>query len=346
MTIFLSTFLSSTLSYIFQFPRPYMAFYKIKSVAFFNEWGSPNNQLILLIAFACSFYKVVVANKVCDKKLWSKIVIAICLILYSLFDAFLLFASGNLTYNQMIISACLAFVIFVFIFYCFPIELNKPKQFYDFMKFKSYYWIAINLLILAFQILLSIFITDRRDTVYYDNNIKTQAKRLVTNEFTDDYCKYRTLFSLNDGNLCNVICFLMNIILFISVRLEIRLIYGNTYNSWSEGNFEIPKIGGGLVDGDQGGLAEYNSIEKSQWNHNKCGIVFLRAVIDFIINLAIFVFFIWVTHFSEDEIILFIFLITLPMIISIFGNVYLFKAVYIKMNLARKPKIKMKNLLY
>ena len=138
----------------------------------------------------------------------------------------------------------------------------------------------------------------------------------------------------------------MNIILFISVRLEIRLIYGNTYNSWSEGNFEIPKIGGGLVDGDQGGLAEYNSIEKSQWNHNKCGIVFLRAVIDFIINLAIFVFFIWVTHFSEDEIILFIFLITLPMIISIFGNVYLFKAVYIKMNLARKPKIKMKNLLY
>ena len=346
MTIFLSTFLSSTLSYIFQFPRPYMAFYKIKSVAFFNEWGSPNNQLILLIAFSCSFYKVVVANKVCDKKLWSKIVIAICLILYSLFDAFLLFASGNLTYNQMIISACLAFVIFVFIFYCFPIELNKPKQFYDFMKFKSYYWIAINLLILAFQILLSIFITDRRDTVYYDNNIKTQAKRLVTNEFTEDYCKYRTLFSLNNGNLCNVICFLMNIILFISVRLEIRLIYGNTYNSWSEGNFEIPKIGGGLVDGDQGGLAEYNSIEKSQWNHNKCGIVFLRAVIDFIINLAIFVFFIWVTHFSEDEIILFIFLITLPMIISIFGNVYLFKAVYIKMNLARKPKIKMKNLLY
>ena len=39
--------------------------------------------LSTLIAFACSFYKVVVANKVCDKKLWSKIVIAICLILYS-----------------------------------------------------------------------------------------------------------------------------------------------------------------------------------------------------------------------------------------------------------------------
>ena len=48
MTIFLANFLSSTLSYIFQFPKPYMAYYKIKSVDFFNEWARPNNQIVLL----------------------------------------------------------------------------------------------------------------------------------------------------------------------------------------------------------------------------------------------------------------------------------------------------------
>lgn len=69
ITIFLANFLSSTLSYIFQFPKPYMAFYKIKSVVFFNEWGSPNNQLVLLIAFGCSFYKTLVANKICEKNM-------------------------------------------------------------------------------------------------------------------------------------------------------------------------------------------------------------------------------------------------------------------------------------
>ena len=69
MTIFIANFVSSTLSYIFQFPKPYMAFYKIKSVAFFNEWGSPNNQIIVLLSFACSFYKAVVSNKTCSKKL-------------------------------------------------------------------------------------------------------------------------------------------------------------------------------------------------------------------------------------------------------------------------------------
>ena len=54
MTIFISNFLSSILSYIFQFPKPYMAFYKVKSVVFFNEWGSPNNQIVLLKC--CSEY--------------------------------------------------------------------------------------------------------------------------------------------------------------------------------------------------------------------------------------------------------------------------------------------------
>ena len=346
MTIFLANFISSTLSYIFQFPKPYMAFYKIKSVVFFNEWGSPNNQIVLLISFGCTFYKTLVANKICEKKLWIKIIIIILLVFYAFIDGFFLFASGNLTFNQMILSTFLAVAIFLFIFYCFPIDLNKSRQFYDFMKFNAYYWIVINLLIFAFQILLSIFITDRRDTTYYDNNLKTQAKRLPQNDFTNDYCKYRELFSLNIGSFCNVCSYLMNIVAFLSVKADIRFIYNNNYNSWSEGNFENSKIGGGIVDGDQSGIVEYNSIEKSQWNHNKGGIVFLRVLLDIIFNAVIFVFFIWVTHFSDDETVLFIFLIIFPMILCIFGNLFLFKAIYIRMNLAKAPKIKPKNLLY
>ena len=127
MTIFLANFVSSTLSYIFQFPKPYMAYFKIKSVAFFNEWGSPNNQIILLISFACSFYKAVVSNKTCSKNLVTKIIVIFFLVVYSFIDGFLLFSSGNVTYNQIIISACLSVAIFLFIFYCFPLDLNNSK---------------------------------------------------------------------------------------------------------------------------------------------------------------------------------------------------------------------------
>ena len=346
ITIFLANFLSSTLSYIFQYPKPYMAYYKIKSVAFFNEWASPNNQIVLLISFGFSFYKVVVANKLCQKKLWIKILIIVLLVFYNFIDGFLLFSSGNVTYNQIINSSFLGVVIFVFIFYCFPLDLNKSSQFYDFMKFNKYYWITINILILVFQILLSGFITDRRDTQYYDSNLKEQARRLTQNDFTESYCKYRTLFSLNNGNFCNVLTFLMNVVAFLSIKAEIKFIYNNSYNSWSQGNFENPKIDAGLVDGDNSGLMEYNNLEQSQWNHNHWRIVLLRTILDVIFNAVIFIFFIWVTHFSENEIVLFIFLITFPMILCIFGNLFFFKALYIKMNLAKKPKIKMRNLLY
>ena len=56
MTVFSANYISSTLSYIFQSPKPYMAFYKIKSAVIFNEWGSPNTQIVVLVSFNLSLY--------------------------------------------------------------------------------------------------------------------------------------------------------------------------------------------------------------------------------------------------------------------------------------------------
>lgn len=346
MTIFLSNLISSTLSYIFQSPKPYMAFYKLKSLAFFNEWGSPNNQVVLLITYGCCFYRTIIANKNLEKKLYAKIIIIILLVFYAFIDGFLLFASGNLTFNQLMISILLAVSIYLFVFHNFTINLNNDKQFYDFLKFNTYYWLVLNLLLLAFQILLANFITNRRDIKYYENNLSIQANRLPVNDFVKDYCKYRTTLALNNGNFCNVISFLMNIVAFLSVKADLKFNYANTYSSWKEGNFEVPRVGGINNDEQQGNVNEYNNIEQSQWNHNKCHIVFFRTLLSVVLMAIIFIFFIWVTHFTDDEIILFIFLIGMPLVLTIFGNLFLFKAAFIKMKLARKPRIKLKNLLY
>ena len=93
-------------------------------------------------------------------------------------------------------------------------------------------------------------------------------------------------------------------------------------------------------------MIEYNIIEQTQWNHNNCGIVVIRTILDVIINVLIFILFIWLSHYSENEIVLFIFLIALPLILSIFGNLFFFKALYMAIKLATKPKTEMKNLLY
>ena len=95
MTIFLSNFVSSTLSFIFHSPKPYMAFYKIKPIVNFNEWGSPNTQILVLASFALSLYKVLTENKVMERKLWAKIILIVLLVAYSFIDIFLLFCCGN-----------------------------------------------------------------------------------------------------------------------------------------------------------------------------------------------------------------------------------------------------------
>ena len=117
MTVFSANFVSATLSYIFHSPKPYMAFYKIKSAVVFNEWSSPNNQIVVLVSFGFSLYKVLVANKFMEKKLFAKIVLIILLIGYTFIDIFILFASGNCTYNHIIISLFMAVVIFMVLYF-------------------------------------------------------------------------------------------------------------------------------------------------------------------------------------------------------------------------------------
>ena len=77
-------------------------YYSIKPVIMFNEWGSPNTQVVVLIAFSLTFYEISIRNKRIDKSFVGKIIMLIIISLIVFFDVFLLFASGNIAYNQLI----------------------------------------------------------------------------------------------------------------------------------------------------------------------------------------------------------------------------------------------------
>ena len=102
--IFIANFISSTLCFIFHSPRPYYTYFSIKPVIMFNEWGSPNTQTVVLIAFALTFYEIILKNKKLGNSKAGKIIVLIIIVLIVLFDIFLLFASGNISYNQIIFS--------------------------------------------------------------------------------------------------------------------------------------------------------------------------------------------------------------------------------------------------
>lgn len=344
MTVFSANYVSITLSFIFHSPKPYMAFYKIKSGIVFNEWGSPNTQIVVLVSFFLSLYKALTDNKYAEKKICLKILLIILFIGYCLIDIFLLFASGNCTYNHIILSLFMGVVIFMIIFYSFKIELNKAKQFYDFIKINLFYYLAINALLFVFQFLLSYFMKNNGDE-YYGRNGKIQVQRLPSNDFTKKYFGYRNMFFLNEGNLCNAFCFLMNIIAFISLKAEFHFLYKDNFKDWNGGNFEKTKIDA-IINQDQSAQnEEYNQIEKSQWNHLGVCVNIIRFIFMILFIFVVFTVFIWINSWFHNEVYSFIFLIILPMAIHVFGTFFLYKFLLIKIKLGRPPKVKEKQLL-
>lgn len=346
MTIFLSNFVSSTLSFIFHSPKPYMAFYKIKPIVNFNEWGSPNTQILVLASFALSLYKVLTENKIMERKLWAKIILIVLLVAYSFIDIFLLFCCGNCSYNQIILSLFMAVIIYIFIFYCLKVDLNKSKQFYDFMKFKVHNYLVINLLLFTFQVVLNLFIIDKGDHEYYTRNASEQINLMPTNSFTDIFCKYRKMFYLNSGNFCNLIIYLMNIVAFVSVKADLRITYKNNYNSWIENNFEKPRIDSLANNNllDNSGINDYANIEQSQWNHLGAFRGIIRMILVVIATLVILSLFVWISSWSDSEVYSFIFLITIPTILVVCGIFYFYKPIISAIKLGKKPKIKSKKL--
>jgi hypothetical protein len=346
MTVFSSNYISASLSYIFQSPKPYMAFFKIKPATIFNEWGCPNAQIVTLVSYGFSLYKVLVNNKSMEKKLWAKIVLIIFLIGYAFIDIFLLFAAGNCTYNQLIMSLFLSIVIFLVFFYLFKIDLNNSKQFFGFIKFNLLYYLIINAVLFTFQILLSIFITDERDTNYYKYNAKIQISIMPWNDFVQKYCKYRKLFFLNTGSLCNVFYFLMNIVAFIAIKADLHYTYKGNYNSWCERNFE--KINIELVGNnpERSSIVEYSHLEHSQWNHTGFCLGTIRFIALFLMISIIYGLFILISSWSDKEAYCMIFLIIFPSIIHVSGVFYFYKVLLTLLKLTRPPKKQIKNLVY
>ena len=318
-----------------------MAFYKIKPIVNFNEWGSPNTQILVLVSFAFCLYKVLTENKVMEKKLWAKIIIIVLLAAYSFIDIFLLFCSGNCSYNQIILSLFMAVIIFIFIFYGLKVDLNKSKQFYDFMKFKVHNYVVVNLLLFIFQVVLNLFIIDKGDLEYYTRNAVEQTDLMPTNSFTDTYFKYRKMFFLNSGNFCNLIFYLMNIVAFVSIKADLHLTYKNNYNSWSENNFEKPRIdslgNNNLLDNS--GLPDYSNIEQSQWNHLGAFRGIIRMIFTLVLTLVILSLFVLISSWLDGEIYSFIFLITIPTVLVVCGIFYFYKLIITAIKLGKKPKI-------
>ena len=91
--LFLANFISATLCFILHAPRPFMSYFSIKPTIMYNDWGSPDTQIVVLISFYLTFYEIIIRNEKMDKTLIGKIIVFCVLGLIAFLDIFFLFAS-------------------------------------------------------------------------------------------------------------------------------------------------------------------------------------------------------------------------------------------------------------
>ena len=68
-SLFLANFISAALCFILHAPRPFMAYFSIKPAIIYNDWGSPDSRIVVLISFYLTFYEIIIRNKKMDKSL-------------------------------------------------------------------------------------------------------------------------------------------------------------------------------------------------------------------------------------------------------------------------------------
>jgi hypothetical protein len=335
-SLFLANFISAALCFILHAPRPFMAYFSIKPAIIYNDWGSPDSRIVVLISFYLTFYEIIIRNKKMDKSLAGKIIIFFVLGLIMLLDIFFVFSAGDLGYNQIILSISIGLVTYQIIFYIFKVDVNNSKQLYDFLKFNIPYYLFINLVLIAFQFILFLFIIDKWDEDFYKKNIEEQQERIYYPEFFRKFFDYRRNFYLDKGNFNNVICFAMNIVCFLCLKLELYWSFRGDYERWSRSNFE--NVNGEnrlLEDFDE----EFIDVENPQWNHTGACKTIIRIIITIILcficlapTIIIYVIF----NVENNDIIGFICITALPLILMSFGIFYLFKPIFRLVRLAQK----------
>ena len=334
-SLFLANFISSTLCFILHAPRPFMSYFSIKPTIMYNDWGSPDNSIVVLISFYLTFYEIIIRNEKMDKSLVGKIIIFSVLGIIAFCDIFFVFAAGDLGYNQIIFSICIGIVTYQIIFFFLKVRLDKAKDLYNFLNFQIVYYLFINLILLAFQIILFLFITDNWDADYFKKNIDEQQNRIYYPKFFRDFFNYRKNFYLDRGNFNNVLCFAMNIVAFLSMKLELFWTFKGEFKRWSKSNFELPKqenIVLGRFDED------FIRGENTQWNHTGLIKTIIRLILTIILCLiciAPTVLLYAIFNVNDNDVNGFILITALPLILMIFGIFYLFKRFFRVIGLAQ-----------
>ena len=337
LCIYLSNIISSTLSFIYHSPRPYMVYKKFKTLTIFHDWGNPNNQLMILYTFSITLYYIIFKSLKTKKMKKLKIILGFCFGIYCFLDTFFFLVSAEVTYGQIINTILLAIATHFLILNVFKVKVNDYKQFFSIIHFKFFYYLILNVLLLIFELILYNFVTNKEYENYFNRNIKIQLEDDKNNNFV---IKSQNVFCLNSGVFINVLVFLMNLFAIMALKLEYIFIYKKNFDNWAKFNFEIEEKEYSKLNSNIYSDLQY--VEGNQWNHTNLKKNIIRTIFS-ILLCAICLIPIKVLFTSDKKFVVISFGIVLPIFLITIGTFFIFKLIFKCFGLTKIAEYKMIN---
>jgi hypothetical protein len=338
LCVYFSNFISSTLSFIYHSPRPYMVYKIIKTFTIFHDWGNPNSQLMTLYTFSITLYYIIFFKSLKTKKMIElKIILGLVFVLYLILDTYYFFVSGEITYGQIFNTALLSIATYFLIVNLFKINVNNYKQFFSIIHFKFFYYLILNVLLFTFEIILYNFVTNKEYENYFKNNIKKQLEYDNEQNFV---VKGQKTFYLNNGVLVNVIVFTMNLFAILSLKLEYILIYKKTFENWTKFNFEINEREYSKLSLNYYGDLKF--VEGYQWNHTNWKKNLIRTILS-IVFCIICLSPMSIIFTSDNQVLILVVGIALPSILITIGTFFFNKLIFKSFGLTKIAEYKMIN---
>lgn len=335
LSIFFSNYLSSFLCFIYRQPRPYMVNSKITPLFLFTDWGYPDNKIMTSVAFFATFYKVIIKSRFTKKKTGFKIAVGTIFCILEILLIVVSFFAGMVTFEEIYTSICMGLVVYLVIFGIFDAKLNNPKQFHSIIQIKIVYIFIINIVLIVFIYLLYFYIHSEEMETFLNTNIQSIYNRYKGNialEFNDQ-------FRLHKANFCNMLNFFSNLIVLLTLKLELKVTYKNNFELWKKNNFE--SIDNRAFSGNTM-YTDFKFVKGTQWNHTGGCKTFIRLIFIIILGAVTYIpeyLFsrVFTNNKDDGELMTFckyLFIIVLPNVYLCFGMFYGFKWIFRRFKLA------------
>ncbi|MCQ2817515.1 MAG: hypothetical protein MJ252_09650 [archaeon] len=326
LSIYIGNLLSATMGLIYHAPRPFMVNYNIMSYIKDGEWGQPSPQIIVAVSFYCTLWKVISKHRPLKGKVCIKLTIAIIFIIYCMAVILIHFASGLVTFDQIIVSVLLGISVYSAMFFIFKVKVNNAAQFYDIIKTRFIYFFVLNLILILFLVILYRYINYEEDKEYFGAHLKVQFDKFDMNYVDDNFFNS---FTLSEGTFTNALCFISNIIAIIALKMEMIITYDKDFDSWKKENFDDKALHQSV---NFSIFTEYKYSTSTQWNHTSFIKVFIRCLFCLVLSIApVLLFLIPLQHIPN--IVKFIIFSFAPHCYYAFGIFYLFKKIYMMFGL-------------